>query len=88
MAALRVILIIASVVGAAFPVFILATEHATKAGEIVLPMMIVGFLLNLFYLYRSKPGGASIGRIGRLIGLWFDAKERELQQRAKPPHSN
>jgi hypothetical protein len=38
--------------------------------------------LNIFYLLRSAPQKAS-GRIGRLIGLWMDAKEAELRRRSK-----
>jgi hypothetical protein len=41
-------------------------------------------ILNFIYLAVGAPNGAG-GRLSRLIGLWFDAKESELSARAKRP---
>jgi hypothetical protein len=45
-------------------------------------------ILNFIYLAVSAPKSKR-GRLSRLIGLWFDAKESELRARAgNPPQSN
>ena len=36
---------------------------------------------NLFYMGRTANRTPSKSRLGRLISLWFDAKERELKKR-------
>ena len=41
--------------------------------------MLTLLALNFIYVLRGNGSG---GRIFRLIGLWFDAKESELRQRA------
>ena len=38
------------------------------------------FVVNFVYLLGHK--GSDLGRVFRLIGLWFDAKGGELRQRA------
>jgi hypothetical protein len=41
-------------------------------------------VMNLFYIGRTFPRTKPRSRIGTLINLWFDAKERELRERGKP----
>ena len=41
-------------------------------------------VMNLFHIGRTFPRTKPKSRIGTLINLWFDAKERELRERGKP----
>jgi hypothetical protein len=41
-------------------------------------------LMSLVYFVWTFRGAQSKSRVGTLIGLWFDAKERELRERGKP----
>jgi hypothetical protein len=41
-------------------------------------------VMNLFYIGCTFPRTKPKSRIGTLINLWFDAKERELREKAKP----
>jgi hypothetical protein len=40
-------------------------------------------ILNCIYLIKCPPPNSEKSRLVRMIGLWFDAKERELQERGK-----
>lgn len=39
-------------------------------------------VLNLVYLLSTSPDGSK-GRMRRMMGLWVDAKERDLEDRAQ-----
>jgi hypothetical protein len=41
-------------------------------------------VMNLFYIGRTFPRTQRKSRIGTLVNLWFDAKERELRERGNP----
>jgi hypothetical protein len=94
MAILRYLLMLASLAGAGFSINVMATERLNKTDLIAFLLVGPAFVLNFIYLLKHppqprppQPGGQS--RIRRLINLWFDAKERELQERGKrPPQSN
>lgn len=80
MAFIRWVLIGLSAASAGFIIYEAVHDHPSPAWVgFVVPL---GFALNIFYLLRSGPRKAS-GRIGRLIGLWMDAKEAELRRRSK-----
>ena len=81
---LRYILLIASLVAVAFIIYVLATEHHTKAVERLVALGIAaGLVLNFVYVLRCPPHHhESKSRLAKLGGLWLDAKERELRDRA------
>jgi hypothetical protein len=78
---LRIILLIANAVFFATLVYIVVPDTNPHEWSEYLGAygMITCFALNFVYLLLSK---GSNWRIFRLIGLWFDAKESELRQRA------
>jgi hypothetical protein len=53
--------------------------HPASDLFIILGIMF-GLSLNATYLVLNRP--AARGRLRRLVGLWFDAKEAELRSRA------
>src|SRR5262245_47570047 len=87
MAILRYILVFASLVGA-----ILSFNQLGRGYEdatLIFLYVVAVFVLNIVYLVLVPPKSKAVSRIGRLVNLWFEAKERELQERAKrPPQSN
>jgi FtsH-binding integral membrane protein len=91
MAALRYLLMVATVSGLGFIAYGFVTWGAPNKGATVfIYSCVVGLVLNFVYLYRSHPTGiGKRSRLTRLVGLWLDVKERELNDRArKPPQSN
>jgi hypothetical protein len=42
--------------------------------------IIAMLLMNFIYVVRNPPPAGS--RLGRIVSLWLDAKERELRERA------
>jgi hypothetical protein len=83
MGGLRYLLIIASAGTAAFLTFV------SLAKPINAPWTVAGFIvacvLNVAYLVLSGPPNnrARASRMSGLFGLWLDAKEAELKNRAK-----
>jgi hypothetical protein len=64
--------------------YVIATGGYRGGGELVVPSLVIGFILNLVYLYFSQPAAAGKqSRLARLVSLWLDAKEHELRDRAK-----
>ena len=79
---LRVILLTANAVFFAWLGYIVATdpEPATDPQFVLACGVLTILALNFFYI--SLANQPLNWRIFRLIGLWFDAKESELRQRA------
>ena len=83
MAVLRVVLITANALFFALFVYFAATSHppGVPVWEYVEGYgPLTCFALNVVYLLAHQRTGN--GRIFRLFGLWLDAKEGELRQRA------
>jgi RsiW-degrading membrane proteinase PrsW (M82 family) len=91
MAALRYLLMLGTVSGLGLIGYLFATQGAPhKTDAVIVYSFLVGLVLNFVYLYRSRPTGiGKQSRLTRLVSLWLDVKERELNDRArKPPQSN
>ena len=75
---LRIVLLIANAGLLAITAYHMSTERGdlTWQGYALLTL----FVVNFVYLLGHK--GSDLGRVFRLIGLWFDGKESELRQRA------
>jgi len=88
---LRYLLLVASLVAVGVIIFALATEHHMQAvGRLIALSVAAGLVLNFVYILRCPPdaGRGGKSRLFKLGGLWLDAKERELRDRAgKPPQS-
>jgi uncharacterized membrane protein len=84
MAALRIVLIVANALLFAFLLYLFINYAPSRIN--FGPWLLVGYLacfaLNFIYLLLAPQKSNS--RLVRLIGLWLDAKESELRQRAKP----
>jgi hypothetical protein len=71
--------------------FLPGQERLTAWDWILLAALLAGLALNILYLVRHPPQPsptANSSRLTTLIGLWFDAKERELRSRIDPPSSS
>lgn len=81
-------LIAASAVGVLASVFILkGMRYGASTEEITLTLVVgFGLLANFIYLLSSSASDQT-GRIGRLFGLWIQAKEADLKNRINPAHS-
>lgn len=78
---IRYLLAILSVVAAVGIIYEFFAHHPRPEWPIfVLPPL---FILNAFCLLNLKSGE---NRIFKLVSLWFDAKEKELRDRAKPKY--
>jgi hypothetical protein len=82
------LLIAASAVGCLAVVFLMK-DAARYSGAELLPVIAVaaaGLLLlaNTVYLLEHPANPSGRGRLRRMFSLWFQAKERELERRAKP----
>jgi hypothetical protein len=90
MAALRYLLLVATVSGLGFIAYGFATwGKPNKEATVFIYLCVVGLVLNFVYLYSHPTGIGKRSRLTRLVSLWLDVKERELNDRArKPPQSN
>ena len=62
-------------------------DRLHNTGQTIIAIMIAALLaFNLFYLFWVPKPEKSKAR--QLIGLWFEAKERELKMRGYPKNSN
>jgi len=80
---LRIILFMVSLAGA-FICFYLISINNVKLRSNEAPLAWLGLALaslNCLYLFLCPPPYEDRSRLSRLIGLWFDAKEKELQER-------
>lgn len=86
MAALRLVLIAANALIFAYMGYIVVSSGPGEWRHSSEYWFVMGLVtcsgLNFIYLLLNPQN--SNWRIFRLIGLWFDAKESELRQRAKP----
>jgi hypothetical protein len=84
MSALRLVLIAANALLLAWTAYLFSTEPGTHrdAGFWFGWGLLICLSLNFIYLLLNDIDRKSNWRIFRLIGLWFDAKESELRQRA------
>ena len=83
----RVILFLVTTVGIfSLGALIVSNFSKSRAGENTWAFSLLGLMaLNLIYLVRCPPPNSpGPPRLFRLIGLWFDAKEKELRDRSKP----
>jgi hypothetical protein len=84
--ALRLVLIAANALLFVLVAYLFSTKTAGSTDFWFGIGLFIYFGLHFGYLLMNPPGGASHGtsnwRIFRLVGLWLDAKESELRQRA------
>jgi hypothetical protein len=94
MTALRYLLIPLTLAGLIFLAVALDDEiyrrgwprHSSDQGGLIITGLIVSLVLNATYLVLNRPlNRPARGRLRRLIGLWFDAKEAEFRSRINPP---
>ena len=86
---IRYILVVGSVGWLGFVIYNVMTRGFPRRNdEFFVVGLFVGYvILCLVYCLLSESRGDQ-SRIARIVSLWFDAKERELRERAgKPPTS-
>jgi hypothetical protein len=91
MYALQWLLAVVSGVGG-IALAVMAKTHAYRPSEVWLTLGVAAFLAANFIFVISadvRKRGDAPSRLKRMVGLWFDAKERELHRRAgkEPPTS-
>ena len=84
-ALIRYALIIGSAALLIFILYVINTEQVNNWPAVL--AIAGGLALNLIYLLfgcrsATRPARRPASRLGRLIALWFDAKETELRKRA------
>ena len=81
---LKYLLLALNLIALGFGIFATATAKSRPpAGEAFwIFIVLAGLGLNLIYLLRTTPPQGEF-RIFQMLGLWFDAKENELRERAK-----
>ena len=74
----------------AYQYITLPSYYRTTSQDLFALFAMAVLILNFIYVFVCPPFGTRLkSRLLRLGGLWLDAKERELSQRAKgPPQSN
>jgi hypothetical protein len=84
---LRYLLLAGSIAGLAFFAHVYATTRRfSQPDGFIFFGFVVGLILNFLYIFACPPfGSRSKSRLARLTGLWLDAKERELRERASRP---
>jgi hypothetical protein len=86
----RYFIVLVSVGWLAFIVYSIADEERHGGhGHVPLWAYLIpaSILVNLVYVWFSRPrNDRQSNRIARMLSLWLDAKEAELQERAK--HKN
>ena len=80
---LRYVLMAATTAALSFFAYMFATEGPPETGDerIIVYSFVVGFILNLVYLYFSHP--AAVGKQSRLAKLVRLDEERELRDRTR-----
>ena len=78
----RIVLILASFGGVLIACGVGLDSRYKRSDERTVAFVIAGlFALNLVYLFAIPKPEKS--RVRQLVGLWFDAKEKELRDRSK-----
>jgi hypothetical protein len=85
MRALRFLLLAASIVGAVFIFHVLRSGGIESGDRSIVRLFGIGLVLNAIYLLFCGPVSAGRSRFAYLIRLWYDAKMRELRERAGNP---
>lgn len=80
---LQIPLIILSGCGCAFMAYVALVEQTNSMNYLTISYA-VGLAINTVYLVATRHTAQKpSSRVSRLVSLWFEAKERELERRAK-----
>jgi len=84
---LRLVLLVASAVGAVYIFHILHTVETPGADQLIAWLFGLGLILNFIFLLFCRPISTGNSRVAYLLRLWYDSKLRELRERAgrRPP---
>jgi hypothetical protein len=80
---MRYVLALVNLAFLAYAVYYYATAYRPTLGPTEAIFMIT-FTANALYLLLHGRGPSKGNRLTRMWGLWLDAKEKELQERATP----
>jgi hypothetical protein len=82
---LRFFLLFASVVGAVYIFHALHVGSVLSSERSMAWLFGLGLVLNIIFLLFCGPVATGTSRFSYLIRLWYDAKMRELRERAGEP---
>jgi len=82
---LRFFLLVASVVGAVYIFLALHIGNVPSAERWIAWLFGLGLVLNIIFLLFCGPVVTGNSRFTYLLRLWYDAKMRELRERAGEP---
>jgi hypothetical protein len=82
---LRFFLLGASVVGAVYIFHALHAGSVPTAERSIAWLFGLGLVLNIIFLLFCGPVAAGTSRFSYILRLWYDAKMRELRERAGQP---
>jgi uncharacterized membrane protein len=82
---LRFFLLLASVVGAVYIFYALHVGSVPSSERSIAWLFGLGLVLNIIFLLFCGPVATGTSRFSYLIRLWYDAKMRELRERAGEP---
>jgi hypothetical protein len=82
---LRFFLLVASVVGAVYIFYALHIESIPGMERWIAWLFGLGLILNIIFLLFCGPIVTGNSRFTYLLRLWYDAKMRELRERAGGP---
>jgi len=80
---LRFFLLLASVVGAAY--IFRVTLEASQAPNSIAWLFGLGLVINIIFLLFCGPVATGTSRFSYILRLWYNAKMRELRERAGEP---
>jgi hypothetical protein len=84
---LRFFLLLASVVGAAYIFHALHAGSVPSAERLIAWLfgLALGLVLNIIFLLFCGPVATGTSRFSYILRLWYNAKMRELRERAGEP---
>jgi uncharacterized membrane protein len=82
---LRFSLLVASVVGAVYMFHGLYVASVPSAERSIAWLFGLGLVLNIIFLLFCGPVATGTSRFSYILRLWYDAKMRELRERAGGP---
>ena len=82
---LRFFLLLASVVGAAYIFRALHAGSVPSAERSIAWLFGLGLVLNIIFLLFCDPVATGTSRFSYILRLWYNAKMRELRERAGEP---